>query len=80
MLGTNEGYVNTYQEAWSDSLELAQSFYKGKEDFTKIGSYKWNKTGTNTWNTSTTNTINLNTNYLTYLDSKNTKWKNLKTT
>ena len=77
MLGTNEGYVNTYQEAWSDSLELAQSFYKGKEDFTKIGSYKWNKTGTNTWNTSTTNTINLNTNYLTYLDSKNTKWKNM---
>ena len=77
MLGTNEGYVNTYQEAWSDSLELAQSFYKGKEDFTKIGSYKWNKTGTNTWNTSTTNTINLNTNYLTYLDSKNTKWKTM---
>ena len=77
MLGTDEGYVNTYQEAWSDSLELAQSFYKGKEDFTKIGSYKWNKTGTNTWNTSTTNTINLNTNYLTYLDSKNIKWKNM---
>ena len=77
MLGTNEGYVNTYQEAWSDSLELAQSLYKGKEDFTKIGTYKWNKTRDNTWSTSTTNTINLNTNYLTYLDSKNTKWKNM---
>ena len=77
MLGTNEGYVNTYQEAWSDSLELAQSFYKGKEDFAKIGTYKWNKSGTNTWSTSTTNTINLNRNYLTYLDGKNTKWKTM---
>ena len=77
MLGTDEGYVKTYQEAWSNSLELAQSFYKGKEDFTKIGSYKWNKTGDNTWSTSTTNTINLNNNFLTYLDSKNTKWKTM---
>ena len=77
MLGTNEGYAKTYQEAWGDNLELVQSFYKGKEDFAKIGSYKWNKTGDNTWSTSTTNTINLNTNYLTYLDGKNTKWKNM---
>jgi len=77
MLGTNEGYVKTYQEAMSSNLELAQSFYKGKEDFTKIGTYKWNKTGDNTWSTSTTNTTNLNTNYLTYLDGKNTKWKNM---
>ena len=77
MLGTNEGYAKTYQEAWGDNLELVQSFYKGKEDFAKIGSYKWNKTRDNTWSTSTTNTINLNTNYLTYLDSKNTKWKTM---
>ena len=77
MLGTNEGYVKTYQEAASNNLELFQSFYKGKEDFAKIGTYKWNKTYDNTWRTSTTNTINLNTNYLTYLDSKNTKWKNM---
>ena len=77
MLGTNEGYIKTYKEAMSNNLELAQSFYKGKEDFAKIGTYKWNKTGTNTWSTSTTNTINLNTNYLTYLDSKNTKWKTM---
>ena len=77
MLGTDEGYVKTYQEAMSSNLELAQSFYKGKEDFTKIGTYKWNKTSNNTWSTSTINTINLNTNYLTYLDSKNTKWKNM---
>ena len=77
MLGTDEGYAKTYKEVVSNNLELAQSFYKGKEDFAKIGTYKWNKTGTNTWNTSTTNTINLNTNYLTYLDSKNTKWKNM---
>ncbi len=77
MLGTDEGYVNTYQEAMSNNLELAQSFYKGKEDFAKIGTYKWNKSGTNTWSTSTTNTINLNTNYLTYLDGKNTKWKTM---
>ena len=77
MLGTDEGYAKTYQEAWSDSLELAQSFYKGKEDFTKIGSYKWNKTRDNTWSTSTTNTINLNNNFLTYLDSKNAKWKTM---
>ena len=77
MLGTNEGYVNTYQEAMSNNLELAQSFYKGKEDFAKIGTYKWNKTRDNTWSTSTTNTINLNRNFLTYLDGKNTKWKTM---
>ena len=77
MLGTNEGYVNTYQEVLGDSLELAQSFYKGKEDFAKIGTYKWNKTRNNTWSASTTNTSNLNTNFLTYLDGKNTKWKTM---
>ena len=73
MLGTDEGYVKTYQAAFgSDS-----SYYKGNGDLTKIGTYKWNKSGTNTWSTSTTNTTNLNTNYLTYLDSKNTKWKTM---
>ena len=73
MLGTDEGYVKTYQAAFgSDS-----SYYKGNGDLTKIGTYKWNKSGTNTWSTSTTNTINLNTNYLSYLDSKNTKWKTM---
>ena len=73
MLGTNEGYVNTYQALnGSDS-----SYYKGNGDLTKIGSYKWNKKRNNTWSTSTTNKINLNTNYLTYLDGKNTKWKTM---
>ena len=73
MLGTDEGYVKTYQAAFgSDS-----SYYKGNGDLTKIGTYKWNKSGTNTWSSSTTNTTNLNTNYLTYLDSKNTKWKTM---
>ena len=73
MLGTNEGYTKTYQEAYGRN----SSYYKGNGDLTKIGSYKWNKTSDNTWSTSTTNTINLNTNYLTYLDSKNTKWKTM---
>ena len=73
MLGTNEGYANTYQAAWGS----ISSYYKGNGDLTKIGTYKWNKTYDNTWSTSTTNTTNLNTNYLTYLDSKNTKWKNM---
>ena len=73
MLGTDEGYVDTYQAA----LVSASSYYKGNGDLTKIGTYKWNKSGTNTWSTSTTNTRNLNTNYLTYLDSKNTKWKTM---
>ena len=68
MLGTDEGYVKTYGSS---------SSYKGNGDLTKIGSYKWDKTGDNTWSTSTTNTINLNNNFLTYLDSKNTKWKNM---
>ena len=77
MLGTGEGYAKTYKETVSNKLELAQSFYKGKEDFAKIGSYKWNKTRDNTWSTSTTNTTNLNNNFLTYLDGKNTKWKNM---
>ena len=71
MLGTNEGYVNTYGSSAS------YTSYKGNGDLTKIGKYKWNKTSDNTWSTSTTNTTNLNTNYLTYLDSKNTKWKNM---
>ena len=73
MLGTDEGYAKTYQEAWGNYI----SNYKENGDLTKIGTYKWNKSGTNTWSTSTTNTINLNTNYLTYLDSKNTKWKTM---
>ena len=73
MLGTNEGYANTYQAAWGS----ISSYYKGNVDLTKIGTYKWNKTYVNTWSTSTTNTTNLNTNYLTYLDGKNTKWKNM---
>ena len=68
MLGTDEGYVNTYE---------SESSYKGNGDLTKIGRYKWNKTRDNTWSTSTTNTINLNKNFLTYLDSKNTKWKTM---
>ena len=72
MLGTNEGYAKTYQAAYGSA-----SFYKGNGDLTKIGTYKWNKARDNTWSRSTTNTINLNTNYLTYLDSKNTKWKNM---
>ena len=71
MLGTDEGYVNTYQE----EFESDSSYYKGNGDLTKIGTYKWNKTRDNTW--STTNTINLNTNFLTYLDGKNAKWKTM---
>ena len=73
MIGTNEGYVNTYQAAWIGYT----SYYKGNGDLTKIGTYKWNKTYNNTWSTSTANTTNLNKNFLTYLDGKNTKWKNM---
>ena len=72
MLGTNEGYAKTYQAAHGSA-----SGYKGNGDLTKIGTYKWNKTSKNTWSTSTTNTINLNNNFLTYLDSKNAKWKTM---
>ena len=73
MLGTDEGYAKTYQEAWGSS----SSYYKGNGDLTKIGSYRWNKVKDNTWSTSTTNTINLNKKFLIYLDSKNTKWKTM---
>ena len=73
MLGTDEGYAKTYQEAWGS----LSSYYKGNGDLTKIGSYKWNKINGNTWSASTTNTINLNKNFLAYLDGKNTKWKTL---
>ena len=73
MLGTDEGYVNTYQAA----NRRYSSYYKGNGDLTKIGSYKWNITGDNTWSTSTTNTTNLNKNFLTYLDGKNAKWKKM---
>ena len=73
MLGTDKGYSKTYQEAWGS----LSSYYKGNGDLTKIGSYRWHQPRDNTWSTSTTNTTNLNTNYLTYLDGKNTKWKNM---
>ena len=73
MLGTDEGYVSTYQAA----NVIYSSFYKGNGDLTKIGSYKWNKTGDNTWSASTTNTTNLNKNFLAYLDGKNAKWKKM---
>ena len=73
MLGTDEGYANTYQAAWGS----ISSYYKENGDLTKIGTYKWNKTYDNTWSTSTTNTTNLNNNFLTYLDGKNAKWKTM---
>ena len=73
MLGTNEGYVNTYKGRYNN----LSSYYVENGDLTKIGTYRWNKTGDNTWSTSTTNTINLNKNFLTYLDNKNIKWKNM---
>ena len=73
MLGTNEGYAKTYQEAYRNY----SSYYKGNGDLAKIGVYYWNKTNDNTWSTSTTNTINLNKNFLAYLDGKNAKWKTM---
>ena len=73
MLGTDGGYVNTYQALVGNFSQ----YYKGNGDLTKIGSYEWNKSGTNTWSTSTTNTTNLNINFLTYLDGKNAKWKTM---
>ena len=75
MVGTDEGYLNTYQ---ATNGSYYSSYYKGNGDLTKIGAYKWNKVkNNNTWSTSTTNTINLNKNFLTYLDDKNIKWKNM---
>ena len=73
MLGTDEGYAETYQAAWGS----LSSSYKGNGDLTKIGTYQWSKSGDNTWSESTTNITNLNTNYLTYLDGKNAKWKTM---
>ena len=73
MLGTNEGYEKTYQAEYGSY----SSYYKGNGDLKKIGTYQWNKTRDNTWSTSTTNKTNLNKNFLTYLDSKNTKWKTM---
>ena len=72
MLGTDGGYYNT-----ASGAGMPTNYYKGSGDLTKIGIYKWNQTGKNTWSTSTTNTTNLNKNFLTYLDGKNTKWKNM---
>ena len=72
VLGTDGGYSNTYSGSRFDS-----SYYKGTGNLSKIGVYKWNSTGTNTWSSSTTNITNLNANYLTYLDGKNVKWKNM---
>ena len=72
MLGTDGGYYNTYSGASYNS-----SGYKGNGDLSKIGIYYWNKIIENTWSSTTTNTTNLNTNFLTYLDTKNTKWKEM---
>ena len=72
MLGTDAGYYNTYKGAWGTSPT-----YKGKGSLSKIGVYYWNSTDKNIWSSSTTNITNLNINYLTYLDGKNTEWKNM---
>ena len=70
LLGTDGDYsTDTYSKS---------STYKG--ELTTINTYYWNKTSntsSNTWSTSLFNKTNLNTNYLTYLDGKNTKWKNM---
>ena len=70
ILGTDDGYFNTYR-----GVGWLSTYYKGSGDITKIGVYYWKKTGTNTWSTSTTNTTNLNKNFLAYLDGKGSKWK-----
>ena len=72
MLGTDGGYSNT-----ASSAGIPSNYYKGSTDFSKIGVYYWNSEGSSTWSDSTTNLTNLNTNYLTYLDEKNTKWKEM---
>ncbi len=77
MLGTDEGYVKTYQEALADFSELKQSYYKGNGDLTKIGSYKWTNMSSNYWKDSDINSNVLNKNFLAYLDGKNTKWKTM---
>ena len=70
MLGTDGEYYKTYS-----SEGLSTSSYKGSGDLSKIGLYHWGEG--NSWSYSPANTTNLNKNYLTYLDSKNTKWKNM---
>ena len=56
---------------------ITSNYYKGSTDFSKIGMYFWSSEETDTWSDSTTNLTNLNTNYLTYLDVKDSKWKNM---
>ena len=73
MLGTNNGYSNTYQSAWESYV----NYYKGTGDLTKIGAYIWNNSGDNNWSTSILNTKNINENFLTYLGTKNIKWNKM---
>ena len=68
MLGTDGTYEYTYDNS---------EHYKGNGDLSKIGMYFWNSEGTNIWENSDLNKINLNKNYLTYLDGKDAKWKNM---
>ena len=74
MLGTNGEYNTVYSESiWSST----SNYYKGEVDFSTVGAYKWNSSIKNNWSKSYLNNTNLNRNFLTYLDSKNTKWKNM---
>ncbi len=72
MLGTDGGYKNTYS-----GTALSSNYYKGTGDLSKIGVYAWNSKSVNSWIDCIINITNLNSNFLTYLDNKNVKWKNM---
>ena len=69
ILGTDGGYSMSYSDA-----RLDDQYY---EDFAKLSEISTFDREPSIWSTSNTNTTNLNTNYLTYLDGKGTKWREM---
>ena len=63
-VGNGGAYVKTYE-----SRNMGDSYYKGQQSLSSIGSYQWNSSSSNIWSNSILNIINLNSVYLSGLGS-----------
>ena len=63
-VGNGGTYVMTYE-----SRNMGDSYYKGQQSLSSIGSYQWNSSSSNIWSNSILNIINLNSVYLSGLGS-----------
>ena len=76
MLGTDGSFSRIFYNT-TYGYAFNHDSYKGTGDLSKIGLYYWDTTGKNLWSTSNFNLTNLNTNFISYLENRNSKWRNL---